>query len=377
MDIYIGLLAIYILLIFIERVSIRKGKLNLLRLKIWNSLLLLPIWFLISFRDESVGKDTFMYKYLYEKYGQMPLIQSLITSKVEKGFVIFMNILKHVGFSFYTFQLIVATITCIFIGIYIYKYSLNYAFSWYLFIVLLFLPRCMNVSREMLAVSISVIAFNYLINKKIKMFIVVCIFTFFIHKTSILQLLVLPMLIIKKDRYLKIITVLVSVTVVLFFENIINVFVRLMGKYDYIIGGKYIGNYEGFAKYVNLVFAILIVTWYYLSFNKDFKHLQTTVGKSELGKEYEYKLWKIYLLLNVIFGFCGLKFGLADRASLYFMLPFIVLIPNLLQKERINNRIVLSVSIITISGIYFYSVMLLRNNWHSIVPYRTWLSNTI
>lgn len=372
MWLYVGLIGMYVSLAVIERWVIRKNMYNPQNLKAWNTFLVFPIWFLMSFRAETVGTDTPVYQYLFVNIAQLPIGQCFLTLSMEKGFISLMYILSHLGCSFHVFQVLVSTITCLLIALYIYRYSVNYALSWYFFIVLLFLARSMNICRQMLAVSLSVIAFQYLIDKKFFRFTISCIFIFFIHRTAVLQLCVLPIIFIKKERYRYFFVALLCCVVYFFFYDIMELFIRIVGKYDYLIGSKYMCVDGNVAQYINILLATVMCGWYCLSTKKAALLSTIFLKKSIAGEKYEVKVWEAYLMLALICSFIGLRFGLADRAALYFTLSFIVVLPNLLHKERLNERILLSIGLVAITGVYFIAVMLLRNNWHSIVPYMTW-----
>lgn len=363
----------YLINFLLEKLLFNKSSNKRSRIIMRNIFVAIPIRFIISFRDVTVGNDTLMYEHLYKVHSYLSVNESLNYSGMEKLFVIILNVLGHLGFSYYAYQLVISTILCILFGLYIYRYSLSSSLSWFFFVTFLYMARSMNITREMLAVSISVVAFMLINEKKIIRFIIVCTVSYFIHKTAIFQLLLLPFLLIKKEYIMNIITICIVLIILIFFNKVTSTFVLIVDKYDYLLDSKYMDTSGGIAKYINLIFIFLILVWFNI-YKKQLKR-DTDLSCGIIDIDFKEKVLKIYLMVALIFSFVGLKFGLADRCALYFTLPVVILLPNMLKNiKNKNNRLVITIFVIFLSSLYFILVLYFRNDWHTIVPYKTWIT---
>lgn len=359
MLIYIVLLLLYLVIGFPKRTP---SRLSLKQKLYLNLLLSFPLWILIAFRANSVGNDTEVYKYLFERFSSEPLSLSFISSNIEVGFISLCYYLGRLGVRFHGFLCILATINIFCFSYFFAKYSKDFGFSWLLFITLLFLPRCMNVCREMLAVSIFLLSFNFLLNRKIKYFVIFCLLLSLIHKSAFIILLVLVLLKIKNPK-IRLMTTIIMCAVLLFaFEPIMNVFISYTGgKYDYLADSKYMDTDGGVAKYLILAFSFIA---YY-----SFCTIEKRIKKKKNIDLYKMNVWRCFILMSIVLSFAGFNFGLADRASLYFTTTYLIIIPNSLSylpnKTAVSRYCGMSLFFIA----YFIIVMIYRNDWHSIVPY--------
>lgn len=376
MAIYIVLLIFYTLGIFVEKRMFRSNK-KTRKLLLWNIFLAVPIWFVVSFRAESVGTDTPVYKALYEHFSMLNLSAAFKLTTMEKGYVFLCNICGSVlNISYIGFQIIITSIILALFIQFIYKYSVNFCFSWFLFITFLGFARMTNVTREMLAVGLSFIALKLILEKRVFQFVVAVILITLIHKSAILLLLILPLLFIKKEYLKKIFTSILCIIVVFFFSDIMYLFVQFTGRYAYLMESDYMSVGGGIAQYFNIViafFALYLLGKYKRNSSNNKLH---TIKRCVLYEGvynntiYEYKIWENYVFLSIIFAFAGLRFGLSDRAGLYFSIINIVICVNgLFSEKKAGIRFLMITGFMILMGGYFIAVMLFRNNWHSIVPY--------
>ena len=116
----------------------------------------------------------------------------------------------------------------------------------------------------------------------------------------------------------------------------------------------------GIAKIFYIIIVLFMNGWYA-------KNKKRSTAYSKLtGFE---RIWENYLYIAAIFCFGGLKFGLMDRISVYYTVSYLVLIPNLLNRETITRRKIISYNIIMVLFLYFIMVLVYRNEWHRITPY--------
>lgn len=363
MIIYIILIAFYFIVGLKE---LQQSNSNFKKNFICNLFLSVPLWIIIGFRGLSVGNDTIVYKHLFEQFSDDSLVFSLVSSGIEKGFIVLCNIIGRQGLDFHGFILILALINVICYSFFFAKYSKNFGFSWLLFITLLFLPRCMNICREMLAVSLSLFSIELLLRRKNLCFVIFSMLLTFVHKSVALILLVLILVKIKDEKKRIWITITMCIVLSILFQPIMSYFIAFTGgKYDYLVDSAYSSTDGGIAKYLIIGFSF-IAYWCISAIEKGSTRL------IDENSKYSNDIWKCLIMMSIAFAFAGLNFGLADRASLYFSTAYLICIPNSLYYRSamtMTSRYIL-LSSLFIS--YFIIVMLYRNNWHTIIPYSFW-----
>ena len=377
MGIFIGLIIIYLFAALVETQNIRHV-VSYRKLRLWNCVLALPLWFFMAFRNVSVGTDTVMYQYLYERFASNELIEIFSTYSMEKGFVTLCNLLGKIGLDYFGFQIIISSLIIIGFGLFIYRYSSNYAYSWFLFLTLLFFSRSMNICREMLAVSLSFLSLSFLLEKKLIRFIVSVFVIALFHKTAIVLFVVLPFVFIKNKKIKFVLLVGSCAVFGFFFSGIMSTFVQVIGKYSYLLDSMYTDVSGGIAQYFNILFALGVLYLFNRSFkNTNISYNHLPILMHETSEEYQNAVWKAYIYISIIFSFGGLSFGLADRAALYFSSIFLTIIPNCISREKIfSNKCLLILLITLILSIYLICVLVFRNNWQTSLPYSFFWTNT-
>lgn len=356
---------VYIFLIFFYficgLITTRINNDNFSTLFLKNLLISLPIAVLICFRASTVGSDTNMYETLFNSFATENLSSSFLLYKTEVGFIMFCKLLGVCRLGFHDFILISGLINVLAFSYFFSKYSNNYGAAWLLFITLLFMPRCMNIVREMLAVSLFLLSLTFLLKNKKAIFTLSIVLLFFIHKSAILILLVLLFMKIQSDNNRRRILFTLCMLTLFLFNPLMNLFVSYTGgKYDYLLESQYIDTEGGVAKFFNIILAFFVYWCFY-------KYIKI-VKRNKTACIFENKVWEAIVSLNIVLSFAGLSFGLADRASLYFFTSSLIFIPNYIfirKKELLPKYILINSFFIA----YFIMVMVYRNNWHSIVPY--------
>lgn len=363
MIIYMILIVFYFIVGLKE---LQQSNSNFKRKFIRNLLLSVPLWIIIGFRGLSVGNDTIVYEHLFEQFSDEPLVFSLVSSNIEKGFIILCSIIGDQGVDFHGFILILASINVICYSFFFAKYSKNFGFSWLLFITLLFLPRCMNICREMLAVSLSLFSIGLLLRRKILYFVIFCILLTFVHKSAVLILLVLILVKIRDEKKRIWATIIMCIVLSILFQPIMSYFVSFAGgKYDYLIGSIYSNTDGGIAKYLMIGFSF-IAYWCISTIEK------ASTRSIDENFKYSNDIWKCLIMMSIVFAFAGLNFGLADRASLYFFTAYLICMPNSLYYRSAMPMTFRYILLNSLFISYFIVVMVYRNNWHTIIPYSFW-----
>ena len=116
---------------------------------------LFPAFFLTAFRDYSVGNDTVMYLFCYEKIAHAnSFFEALSFDRMETGYVALSYFFSHIGLSFYQFQFVLALFIYASLYIFLVKYSKNIGISCLIFLTLRYMLGTMNVVRMYTAIAV-------------------------------------------------------------------------------------------------------------------------------------------------------------------------------------------------------------------------------
>lgn len=335
--------------------------------------LLAPLFFVVAFRDNSVGNDTMVYKALYESLSKRDFLDAINASNMEWGFIFLFYLGGKLGLDYIGFKVLIASLTFLALYKYLSKHSECYSASILLFMCCLGFFRSMNIMREMLAVTLSLLSIDLLMEKKMKKFLLYVLICFLIHRTAIVLLLLLIMNsnIIKGFR--KAATVCVAIICLFLADYVISAFAGIFKKYSYLIDSKYMTDNGWLAMITLMVFSILFVIL--LSRRKTSITILYNTNIDKINDSASYAIQRIDVLnscfyLCIIFATLGTQFGLADRAALYFSTFFIEAISLNKQFDDKKNQI-LKYIIIMMAILYYLLVMFFRNSWQGTIPYST------
>lgn len=374
MYLYISLICIYLVLAIIdEKVEIKivhNNKINkILRLII----LLSPLFITVAFRDFSVGNDTMMYKYLYENYANLPYKLAIKSTGKEWGFVSICYVMSKMGLDYFHFQIIIALITYFSLGRFLYKHSQNFSCSILVFMCTLGYFRSMNISREIMAAMIALNFIDcYIEGKKIK-FTIGILISSLIHRSALIMLLLLAYDYIKKLKPLKKMFAILGIIIAFFsVDRLLPIITKLTGRYEYLIDSKYTNSNGILAMIALIIFALF---FYYIEVqHKNNKIMSNLIEKQkEDSNERRSNIILYSYYICIVFGVIGLRFGLADRAVIYYSTLFT---ESCSYREKGISKIVKYILIVSLI-IYYILVMIYRNNWQGTIPFHLLNLNTM
>ena len=160
MYIYLVLLIFYLIASIIEEKEI-----TTLKYRKWICfILILPLFILVAFRDNTVGIDTIVYYEAFNSIGSYSSIFQAINgpSHMEPGYTILTYAMYKWGFSYYGLQFFEAVIIYYSFGRLIYKYSPNMSMSCFLFFALQRVFSTMNQTRMWLAAALLFFAIHFI-----------------------------------------------------------------------------------------------------------------------------------------------------------------------------------------------------------------------
>jgi len=277
----------------------------------------ISLFFIMALRSETVGTDILAYYFEYENASDYTF--NLLRAS-ELGYSYFNLIFSELGISFQVYLAVIAAIFIFAISKLYYIYSKNVLLSYYLHVTIGLFAMSMTGLRQTLAISLTLLAFIYLMrDRKILFFLFIGI-AYFFHNSAITFL---PVFLLSKIRINKKIGLIIfglSCSMFLLRDWIASLFqyIVISNKYKNYLDIPH--NVNPLVVLVNMAIPLACLLFY--SYNK---------GNNEEG--YNRAMSTLFLLsiTNFIVHILSLNVSMITRISLYFMVYNTVLIPNVIQ----------------------------------------------
>jgi len=332
------LYVIYILIVsalFLHKRDIASRKLE--TFLIW-----LALFFILGFRDISVGNDLERY---VEYYNSISKIDPFET-RTEIGFVFLLKFLNFLGLNERGFVLATSLIISSIFSWFYRCYSKDYGLSFVLFILVGVFAFSLSGMRQSIAICITLIAFSYALNKKLIPFLVITFLATTFHSSAYIFFLVYIICRVKLDSYRK-----------LFVFGIILVIVAILNTY-------LLQLFKGFSteKYNTIYFEgkdsnsmnILPIIFQFYQVLSIIVLWSIQRKKLSMVTHLDSVLFNLSLL-TLLFTLLAINLSTVSRFSFYFIPYLNVILPNTIKefKNKQNQRYVV-IAILLISLSYFY-----------------------
>lgn len=292
-------------------------------------------------RGVNVGTDTIMYTEVYNNYLHSEYYAYQFTH-LEKGFQLLYSVLHRVSADEHGLLITMSAITMAGFGYFIYKNSKDVLMSTFLF-ACMFYPNSFNISRQYLALSLSINSYELIREKKYIKAALLTIVAFSIHQTSILMLVPFFIGWLKNWKAIRNILLVLSVVVFLFGGKIVAIVLPLVGKSYYISGAG--ANYS-----VNRLFRMTTALTVVIA--TVVLYLTKRVARED--KE-QMNILSGVAFVNMIFGVLYLKFEFFSRLIESMNLYILVSLPIGIHKARTRYRLLIEV------GVYGIAFLLMLN----------------
>lgn len=307
------------------------------------------------FRSPTIGADTEIYLNALDDYRS--LNKSLIwstnlkwSSDFEFGYIILTKLCAMFNFDNQIFMLSIAVLIYIPICVWLYKYSEDPVLSIFLYFGLGIYEYSLGLFRQMIAMSITIIGFKYIKERKIFRYTIMVLIAVLFHKTAIV---VYPLYFISKIRPTKSIKMLAGIEIITFIlsSNIIGVFIKIFPEYSAYFGSRYDGL-GGSYLWLILLNAIIILCY-----------IATGDDEDEI-----IRICFSATLYAIIIQIIAYSFSLMGRIVPYLTIYIIILIPNVLKKSIFRNKQLACIGI----GIIAIILAIHNLNESVITPYVFW-----
>ncbi|SPT62297.1 Uncharacterised protein [Aerococcus viridans] len=319
---------------------------------------------LFVFRDYSVGTDTKNYIEAYRAiisydFSSILTEYNSLNYWIDNGFQFVMKLLNY--FSNNPRLLLIFSSILMFysFGSFIYKNSNNIVMSLYLFITLYFYSYSLNILSQFMAISIVCLAYNYLRNDKVLIFILYTLLaSYFFHVSAIASLSLVGLYYINKTKrsLIALLSVLFSSTLFLYFNPTIvqRIVFYLYPNYTFNRYGASV-DISGMYLYWLVEITIVIISIYML---------YNARNETDNIDNYFYQI--VMVAISACIGILSTNIFILNRLYLNFDIFQILLIPSLInygiKEKKLTNFIIYFFTYI------FYIIMLAENNGE-ILPY--------
>ena len=255
------------------------------------------------------------------------------------------------------------TMLCFFY--FIYKFSDDIYISIYLLISLGFYFQCFNAMRQMLALSLSLVAFCFVYSQRLKIGIIMHILSCGIHITAITMLPLLFVFYYKKvNSTLLLLSICLMVFFVLLRDVILHCIATIIGyilpSYSMYIVGNTIGlgnEAQGRIIWLYIFYAIVVFCVYCV----------TTISKNHM-RNAKARLLMLSVSLGITIGCLGVTNPLFARLSSYYLIFVVILIPVALHYFKPISKSMLYISVIFVTLLPFY--ISIASNHGDVIPYK-------
>ena len=238
----LGIFPYLVMLLIVLICMKRESRLRTMKEKNWNFVVaLIPMFVLIGFKSENVGRDT--YNYL----NAMSSFESEIDwgeegkKTMEVGFQVLMIALKKITDNTQSLLITLGLLTAVSLHQFIRRTATNWCLALYLFTCLGFFQFSMTGIRQTMAIDILLLSYPFIKNKKLILFMLVVGVAFLFHKSAVVfapLFFISNMAINKKNTALMVIVM----TVLFFFSEKILLTTADVMDYNYGIESTDNGN---------------------------------------------------------------------------------------------------------------------------------------
>lgn len=303
---------------------------------------------LIGFRGNEVGADTENYLTMYERIGSFGYVG--YPEPLFGYMILFSN---HIGLHFSIFLWLTSFITLTLIYKIIIKYSDDWGFSVFVLYGCYFVFYMMNITRQLLAVSLVLYGYHFLYCRKTIRFIICVLLASLCHYSAIISLIVLFVRPIRFNRKLAIISILA-----LFVFGILvpeSKIISVVGPYAHYL----VDSTNGFRTAENVVAGIIL-----MGFWSSLAIIVCFIIHDKYLNNIFFKIYILGLFLNNLL----VQTVLGLRIVLFFSIVQVIILPNLIHNNNLIKHKKLSQVILVAYIIIFFAVFT-YNNSAGIFPY--------
>lgn len=311
----------------------------------------------IAARRSNVGTDYFVYEMIYNTYSSVDFI-FFKKLAIEYGYYLINYFSASIFNDFHGVLFISATLTVgiAFAAIIKNRKFISITFAMLIFYLLLY-PPMLNGIRQLIAVSIIMYGYSYIVERKLLKFILVVVVASLFHSTA---LLFLPFYLLVTKFNSKTYILRRVIYFILLIAGVIFMSVLLEAVSELSIFSKYFNVYVAGSD-ANLLNQIMLRLPIFIPLAL----FSSVLSKKNKELEFYYLLY----FMEIIFIIIGTYYVWAVRLTYYIIPSQIILVPAIVRNiKNKNSRILLSLYFVIWYVIYFAYVFYIKGN-DGIFPY--------
>ena len=326
---------------------------------------------LIGLRSEHVGNDTQEYICTFHSIATTDSISHFFW-RFEIGYVVMNRLISYITKNPQIVLIVSSAITMTAFARFILRYSQNVWLSACLFYFMGYFGRSANTIRLCLAISFVLVAYDFLLTKKMAPFVAMVILASLFHQTAIIFLLAW----IVKDMKLGVrnilIMLIIAITALWAFPLILKLSLVVFPTYEHYIDSVYLNAEIRLASIINFLVEMSVVIMIFASANQKILSKKTGKIRGDHEKTFVFSNAnaEVLLLVGLFITLVSFRFNLLGRISLYFNVFSLVFVPNALKSlENSKVQRLLTFAVVISFFLYQTTVVILRPEWNTIYPY--------
>lgn len=313
---------------------------------------IIPIFVLLAFRSGEMGADTGTYVKHFERMITQTLEAEFAISRMEHGYLIFVKAITLLTHNGLIYQLICVSVMMIGLFIFLKDQKENAFYTVFFYCTLGIFFFMFTGVRQCIAMSICLISYHFVKDKRYIKFLICILVAFFFHKSSILFLIVPLVMNIRINVIITVVYGLASVVAGRYLDKI-QLWINDQLEYDYGIEATGSGT-------IFLIVLLLLTIYSIIAIYNSEKGLNNDPFTRHLIN---------INYITLFFWIMRLQTRVAERPSYYFLFFSCALFANAFNRksEKGGNRIFRFLIIVFCIILYIYR---LTTNFSTLIPYQ-------
>lgn len=309
---------------------------------------------LTIFRRIDVGNDTFSYYILFmniKNYGVN------INPEIELGYKYLNFLIGSFTNNYQILLVVIGVMSYVSVIRFINAYSYNLSFSVLLFFLLFYKPY-INVMRQVIAISLVLVAIKFLFKEKPIRYFILIILGVFVHNSVVICILFPFFYKIKFTKKKAFLFILFSILLSISGDFIIQLFLSIGKSTKYVLKENAISSLFNF-----LMNAVLFIVQQILFFRIP---IDTPINDKRKMNFYSWMA-----LMSIFFSIIGFRIWIMQRLILYFNIFYLLSIPNsivLVKRSKLLSN-TFRFAIVVMLILYQTGIYILRPDWTTEFPY--------
>lgn len=354
MEIYVLVFVIEMLLGFLF-LKMKPGKASNTRKILYLIVTTIILGTLCGLRSSSVGFDTEGYYISFTRTSEN--IGGILDNEqhIETGFAALCTIVKVLGGDFTHFLLFCSYFIVGSFCVFVYRHSSNVLLSIFILLCFPYYYSSFDIIRHFFATSFLLLGYKHILNGKLLKFALFILAGSLFHNSSIIYLLLYPLLRLKWSRKLYVLLALGGLIIMIYASVFANFIVEETGRFS-IIAEQWVGQFSGGIITSVMYFAIFIIA------------LLARKKQPVFYKGRDSSIIIVFMLF--LFAIIFIQARIVIRYVMVFSGLLAVAMPYLLVPKETQGKktqFILYVSFIIV-GLAYHAFLLLTN-WQNVVPY--------